>query len=305
MALILPAYAKLNLTLDVAGRRPNGYHDIDSVMQTISLHDLIWIERTDCRVFDVVGPMIAGENLVLKAARELEAHVSRSLPFTIRLFKRLPMGAGLGGGSADAAAFLKAANLLYDLNLKPAELVEIATAVGQDVPFFLAGGTARATGLGSTLAPLPAVPASWRFLVVCPPVEIPTRAVYGAVDGSAPSGRRTPGLVAALEAPTLTLPRERWREMSQSERGREMSQGERGREEIFGNDLELASRRLFPALDDAMNRLAPVLPGLTMSGTGAALFAAFTGRTDAEAALSEARKLGYPAWVCRPVSAVA
>ena len=111
MALILPAYAKLNLTLDVTGRRPDGYHEIDSVMQTISLHDLIWIERTDCRVFDVVGTPIDGENLVLKAARELEGHVSRTLPFTIRLYKRIPMGAGLGGGSADAAAFLKAANL--------------------------------------------------------------------------------------------------------------------------------------------------------------------------------------------------
>ena len=201
MRLILPAYAKLNLTLDVTGRRPNGYHDIDSVMQTISLHDLIWIERTDCRVFDVVGPAIEGENLVLKAARELESHVSRALPFTIRLFKRIPMGAGLGGGSADAAAFLKAANLLYDLKLKPAELVEIATAVGQDVPFLLSGGTARATGLGSTLSPLPAPPSNWRFLVVCPPVEIPTRAVYEAVDGGAPSARRTPALVAALETP--------------------------------------------------------------------------------------------------------
>src|ERR1700704_2071393 len=126
--MILPAYAKLNLTLDVTGRRPNGYHDIDSVMQTISLHDLMWIERTDCRVFDVVGPVIEGENLVLKAARQLEGRAGRALPFTIRLFKRIPMGAGLGGGSADAAAFLKAADQLYELNLKPAELVEIATA---------------------------------------------------------------------------------------------------------------------------------------------------------------------------------
>lgn len=277
MALILPAYAKLNLTLDVTGRRPNGYHDIDSVMQTISLHDLIWIERTDCRVFDVVGPAIEGENLVLKAARELEGHVSRTLPFTIRLFKRLPMGAGLGGGSADAAAFLKGANLLYDLKLRPADLVQIATAVGQDVPFLLSGGTARATGLGSTLSPLPPVPSSWRFLVVCPPVQIPTRAVYEAVDGSVPSARRTPALVAALE-------------------------GEKG-EAIFGNDLEAASRRLFPQLDEALNRLHPVVPGLTMSGTGAALFAAFARRQDAEAALAEVRKLGYPAWVCRPVSA--
>jgi 4-diphosphocytidyl-2-C-methyl-D-erythritol kinase len=279
VALILPAYAKLNLTLDVTGRRPNGYHDIDSVMQTISLHDLIWIERTECRVFDVVGPAIEGENLVLKAARDLEGRISRRLPFTIRLFKRLPMGAGLGGGSADAAAFLKAANLLYDLNLKPAELVEIATAVGQDVPFLLSGGTARATGLGSTLAPLPPVPSSWRFLVVCPPVQIPTRAVYEAVDGSVPSARRTPALVAALE----------------QEKG----------EAIFGNDLEPASRRLFPQLDEALNRLHPVVPGLTMSGTGAALFARFVRRVDADVALTEVRKLGYPAWVCRPVTATA
>ncbi len=279
MALILPAYAKLNLTLDVTGRRPNGYHDIDSVMQTISLHDLIWIERTDCRVFDVVGPAIEGENLVLKAARELEGHVGRTLPFTIRLFKRLPMGAGLGGGSADAAAFLKAANLLYELKLELAELVEIAAAVGQDVPFFLSGGTARATGLGSTVASVPAVPSSWHFLVVSPPVEISTRAVYEAVDGSVPSARRTPALVAALE-------------------------GKKG-EVIFGNDLEAASRRLFPQLDEALNRLHPVMAGLTMSGTGAALFARFVRRVDAEAALAEVRKLGYPAWVCRPVSATA
>ena len=290
MALILPAYAKLNLTLDVTGRRPDGYHDIDSVMQTISLHDLIWIERTDCRVFDVVGPMIAGENLVLKAARELEGHLSRALPFTIRLFKRLPMGAGLGGGSADAAAFLKAANLLYDLKLTAGELIEIATAVGQDVPFLLSGGTARATGLGSTVAPLPAVPSSWRFLVVCPPLEISTRAVYEAVDGNAPSARRTPGLVAALQTPTLTLPRERGRESATA---------------LFGNDLEPASRRLFPQLDEALKRLHDIVPGLTMSGTGAALFAIFVGRADAEAALAAVRKLGYPAWVCRPVSAAA
>ena len=290
MPLILPAYAKLNLTLDVTGRRPDGYHDIDSVMQTISLHDLIWIERTDCRVFDVVGPMIAGENLVLKAARELEGHLSRALPFTIRLFKRLPMGAGLGGGSADAAAFLKAANLLYDLKLKAGELIEIATAVGQDVPFLLAGGTARATGLGSTVAPLPAVPSSWRFLVVCPPLEISTRAVYEAVDGSVPSARRTPELVAALQTPTVTLPRERGRESATA---------------LFGNDLEPASRRLFPQLDEALKRLHDVVPGLTMSGTGAALFATFVGRANAEAALAAVRKLGYAAWVCRPVSAAA
>src|SRR3989449_7260075 len=189
VALILPAYAKLNLTLDVTGRRPNGYHDIDSVMQTISLHDLIWIERTDCRVFDVVGPAIGGENLVLKAARELEGHVGRQLPFTIRLFKRVPMGAGLAGGSSDAAVFLRAANLLYDLKLKQAELIAIATAVGQDVPFLLSGGTARATGLGSTVATLPAVSPSWRFPLIFPPVETSTPAACPVARSNVPTPR--------------------------------------------------------------------------------------------------------------------
>jgi 4-diphosphocytidyl-2-C-methyl-D-erythritol kinase len=310
VALILPAYAKLNLTLDVTGRRPNGYHDVDSVMQTISLHDLVMVERTDCRVFELAGPAIEGENLVLKAARELEGHTGRALPFTIRLFKRIPLGAGLGGGSADAAAFLRAANLLYALKLSSDELIEIATAVGQDVPFLLSGGTARATGLGSTVSLLPPVPSSWRFIVVCPPIQISTRAVFEVVDGGAPSGRRTPALVEALEAPTLTLPRERGRGMSGegSGRGREMSRGEgdfvhaRGEgESVFGNDLEAASRRVFPALDEAINRLRDAVPGLTMSGTGAALFALFDGRQDAERALEAVRGLGYPAWLCRPV----
>jgi 4-diphosphocytidyl-2-C-methyl-D-erythritol kinase len=286
VALILPAYAKLNLTLDVVGRRPNGYHDIDSVMQTISLHDLVLVERTDCRVFEVVGPAIEGENLVLKAARELEGHTGRALPFTIRLFKRIPLGAGLGGGSADAAAFLQAANLLYALKLTPGELIEIATAVGQDVPFLLSGGTARATGLGSTVSPLPPVPASWRFLVVSPPIEISTRAVYDAVDGSAPSPRRTPALIAALETSHA-------------------SEGRVGADPVLGNDLEPASRRLFPALDDAINRLRDAVPGFTMSGTGAALFALFDRPGEAAQALQAVRGLGFRAWLCRPVPASA
>ena len=275
MALILPAYAKLNLTLDVVGRRPNGYHDIDSVMQTVSLHDLLWIERTDCRVFEVVGPPIEGENLILKAARELEGRLSRTLPFTIRLFKRIPMGAGLGGGSADAAGFLKAANQLYYLKLKPEELAEIAAGVGQDVPFFLDGGTARATGLGSEVSPLPPVASSWRILLVSPPVQVATRTVYEAVDGSAQSARRTPALVEALGKPA------------------------------FGNDLEPVTRKLYPAMDEAVERLRAVVPSLTMTGTGAALFAVFATRREAEAALAGVRPIGYPASICRPISGAA
>ncbi|HXN01618.1 MAG TPA: hypothetical protein VN973_06995, partial [Candidatus Dormibacteraeota bacterium] len=100
-----------------------------------------------------------------------------------------------------------------------------------------------------------------------------------AVDAVAPSGHHTPGLISGLSAS--------------------------GGEIVLGNDLEPASRRLFPALDDAINRLRDAVPGLTMSGTGAALFARFDGRQDAERALEAARGLGYPAWLCRPVPAAA
>jgi 4-diphosphocytidyl-2-C-methyl-D-erythritol kinase len=288
VALILPAYAKLNLTLDVVGRRPNGYHDIDSVMQTVSLHDLLWIERTDCRVFEVVGPPIEGENLILKAARELEGRSSCALPFTIRLFKRIPLGAGLGGGSADAATFLMAANQLYDLKLKPEQLIEIAADIGQDLPFFLRGGTARATGLGSEVSPLPPIASNCRILLVSPPVPVATRTVYEAVDGSASSARRTPAVVEALSTPSPTLPT----------RGREI-------ERAFGNDLESVTRKLYPAFDEAVERLRAVVPSLTMTGTGGALFAVFPTRRQADAALAAVRPVGYPAWICRPIPAAA
>jgi 4-diphosphocytidyl-2-C-methyl-D-erythritol kinase len=279
VGLLLPAYAKLNLTLDVTGRRANGYHEIDSVMQTISLHDLVCAERTDCRVFEVVGPAITGENLVLKAARELEGYLGRTLTFTIRLFKRIPMGAGLGGGSADAAAFLRAAVQLYDLPIKHEALIELATAVGQDVPFFLSGGTARATGLGSTVNALPDLPANWRFVVVCPPIEIATRAVYQAVDGGAPSARRTPALAGKLtSAGTIDATG-------------------------FGNDLESTARHLFPALGGSIEPLQTSLPNIRMSGSGAAFFAAFESEPAAHAGLAAAQRAGARAWLCRPVPA--
>ncbi|MDQ6885580.1 MAG: 4-(cytidine 5'-diphospho)-2-C-methyl-D-erythritol kinase, partial [Candidatus Dormibacteraeota bacterium] len=200
-------------------------------------------------------------------------------PFTIRLFKRIPMFAGLGGGSADAAAFLTAAVQLYQLPIKREALIELATAVGQDVPFFLSGGTARATGLGSRVESLPDLPGAWRFVVVCPPVEVPTRAVYEAVDGGAPSARRTPALAERLQS------------------GGPIEPG------AFGNDLEDTARRLFPSLGHAVDPLKERLPGLRMSGSGAAFFAAYPTAEAARSALQAAEQGGAKAWLCRPVPA--
>jgi 4-diphosphocytidyl-2-C-methyl-D-erythritol kinase len=189
------------------------------------------------------------------------------------------MGAGLGGGSADAAAFLRAAIALYGLKIPDNALIEIATAVGQDVPFLLNGGTGRATGLGSTVAPLPDLPRSCRFLVVCPPIEVATRLVYEAVDGSLTSAQRSPALAARLES------------------------GQTVETSDFGNDLEATARRLFPALSQAIESLHDVLPGFQMSGSGAAFYAAFRADQEARQARAAVERQGGRAWLCRPVPA--
>ncbi len=279
MTLVFPAYAKLNLTLDVIGLRPDGYHQIESVMQTISLHDLVSVERSDCKVFDVVGPLIAGENLVLKAARELEAFLGQSLSFEIRLHKRIPIGAGLGGGSSDAAAFLRAAIALYDIKISPADLQEVAQRVGQDVPFFLRGGTGLATGLGSTVEPLPPIPADWRFAVVCPAIEVSTREVYAAVDGSAPSAGRTAGVAAALKAGGAPDPAS------------------------FGNDLEATAASRYPQLEGAVAPARARLPHLHMTGTGGAFFAPFPNAREAATLIEGPKSSGPEIRVYRPVPA--
>ena len=275
--LILPAYAKLNLTLDVLSQRPDGYHEIASVLQTVSLHDLLVTERAASASFEATGPPMAGENLVLKAVRLLEQRAGRPLPLRIRLHKRVPVAAGMGGGSADAAVVLRAATRLYELSLTAGDLHDLAIQVGQDVPFLLHGGTALATGLGSTMEPMPPLPRRWAFLVVAPPVAVSTRAVYSAVDGSAPSHRRTPALVAALRGGRLDEP------------------------VGFGNDLESATRSLHPELDRAITAVSAAIPGLTMTGSGGAFFAAFGSVGAARAAADKVRAMGARVWVCRPV----
>ncbi len=279
MGFAVPAYAKLNLTLDVLGRRADGFHEIASVMQTISLHDLLVVERSDCKVFEATGVPVPGENLVLNAARALEAWAGRALPFRVRLHKRIPLGAGLGGGSADAAAFLWAAVRLYPLEIPEPELVRIAAAVGQDVPFFLRGGTALATGAGSTVEALPSLSPSWAFLVATPPVQVSTPQVYAAANGIGPTRGRSAPLVAVLRS-----------------RGVLDAQA-------FGNDLEPVTGALYPQLGSGVDRLRAALPQLRMTGTGSAFYAAFATLAAARTALEAARMDGIPMQLCRPVPA--
>jgi len=193
MTVTLRAYAKINLTLEVTGRRPDGYHEIISILQAISLCDTVTAEEASR--LSLESPDLGchpDENLVARAAWLLQAEHAPGRGASLRLEKRIPAAAGLGGGSSDAAAALVALNRLWELGLTRQELTRLAARLGSDVPFFLHGPTALASGRGDLLTELPALDSMWLLLVV-PPVQIAakTRTLYGSLtpadysDGSA------------------------------------------------------------------------------------------------------------------------
>ena len=184
--LFEPAYAKINLTLDVLGKREDGYHDLKSVMQTISLRDDIeidvgtgkpWVLRCDKE-----GIPCDERNLAWKAAK-LYCDVMKKDPngLEIRITKRIPSQAGLGGGSADAAAVLRALNDHYGNPLSILALAELGAQVGSDVPFCVVGGTVMCEGRGERLRKLPDMP-DCIFVVVKPDFSISTPELYRAID---------------------------------------------------------------------------------------------------------------------------
>lgn len=183
MTVTLPAYAKINLTLEVLGRRPDGYHEIVTILQAISLHDTIRAEEG--ATISVDSPELGCEpadNLVARAACLLQAEHAPGRGAHLHLEKRIPAAAGLGGGSSDAACTLVALNRLWQLKLQRDRLSSLAARLGSDVPFFLDGPTALARGRGEMLEELPPLDTLWLVLVV-PPVDIPakTRSLYGAL----------------------------------------------------------------------------------------------------------------------------
>jgi 4-diphosphocytidyl-2-C-methyl-D-erythritol kinase len=175
------APAKINLYLEVVNRRKDNYHNIISVMQTVSLYDRITIEPRPralslfCNRADLPADT---RNLALRAAAALKKTAGVARGAAITLEKNIPLGAGLGGGSSDAAAVLKGLIDLWDVRLPRRELVKLAASLGADVPFFLTGGRARATGIGDRLTPLPVKREQW-YILVNPGFPVSTPWVYG------------------------------------------------------------------------------------------------------------------------------
>jgi 4-diphosphocytidyl-2-C-methyl-D-erythritol kinase len=182
MTLVFEAPAKINLHLRVSGCRADGFHEVRTLLQTIDLVDELRARPASAGVLEIrVDPdqsVPTGEdNLVSRAAHALRDRAGVSGGAEIELIKRIPVGAGLGGGSSDAAATLVMLDALWDLHLEKKVLEDIAADLGSDVPFFLTGGLAWATGRGEIVRPLPDF-MSHAVLVCVPPIEVSTRDVY-------------------------------------------------------------------------------------------------------------------------------
>jgi 4-diphosphocytidyl-2-C-methyl-D-erythritol kinase len=174
------ACVKINLCLEVLGRRADGYHEVTTILQTIDWADELVVEAAVDLSFSCDDPALdTDENLAFQAARLLRKYAGVRQGARITLQKKVPVAAGLGGGSSDAAAALQALNRLWDLGLPPGTVERLAAELGSDVPFFLRGGTALAQGRGERLTPLPPQPMAWVLLLV-PPLQIPekTRHLY-------------------------------------------------------------------------------------------------------------------------------
>ena len=182
MTLSVTAAAKINLHLQVLDRRNDGYYEVRTLLQTIDLADVVRATLAPPDVLELrVDPAgivsSAGDNLVLRAADALRRFTGVEAGARLELSKRIPIGAGLGGGSSDAAASLVLLDELWDLQIEPSMLVDIAAGLGSDVPFFLAGGLAMATGRGEIVRPLPDL-AEFGVLVCTPPIEVSTADAY-------------------------------------------------------------------------------------------------------------------------------
>lgn len=196
----LKAYAKINLTLDICGVQPGGYHELDTIMQTISVYDEIEIRRAaKLGVVLRCQPDIQGTNIAMTSLERFYSAIEEPPQIQIDISKRIPIESGLAGGSSDAAAVLFGLNELHGRPLHEDTLAEIAAGVGADVPFFLSGGTCRATGIGEKLAPIRSKQ-DIHYVIAKPETSMSTAEGYGLYDAAPPkAGPDNDAAVQALQ----------------------------------------------------------------------------------------------------------
>lgn len=275
----LQAYAKINLGLDVIRKREDGYHEVKMIMQSISLADTLVLRscsggnillRADSPTETPEVPMDES-NLVYKAIRMLKEEFQIEEGIEAVLSKRIPVAAGMAGGSTDAAAALKGMNQLFSLGLSEEELRNRGVKLGADIPYCIMGGTALAEGIGERLMPLPELPACY-ILIVKPPISVSTAFVYGNLKLQELSEHPDiDGMVEAIQEQNL-----------------------QGVIDRMGNVLETVTIPAYPEIAVIKNIMLEYgAEQSLMSGSGPTVFGIFTSRVDAERAEQAIREAGY------------
>ena len=270
--LDLKAMGKINLGLDVLGRRENGYHDVRMVMQTVYLYDQIVIEKVKEPGITLTSNLFFlptdQNNLAYKAAQMLIEEFGITEGVKISLDKHIPVSAGMAGGSSNGAAVLFGMNRMFDLGLSPKELMERGVKLGADVPYCIMRGTVLAEGIGEILTPLPPCPRCW-VLLAKPPVNVSTKLVYERLDAHEITDHPDiDGILTALENRDI----------------REVAA-------CMGNVLERVTVAEYPVIEklkDIMKKNGAM--NAMMSGSGPTVFGLFEDKNEAKRAASRIRE---------------
>ena len=277
----IKAYAKINLTLEVLGRRSDGYHEVRTVLQTIDLADVLRFTPAQRLELECSAPGLGGEHdLVVQAAGALRRATGCGKGAKIRLEKHIPIGMGLGGGSSDAASTLKALNSLWELGLDDEELRSIAASLGSDVPFFISGGTALGEGRGEVISDLPPLPRR-QVVLLC---LLPART--GTYDSSGKTGRLY-----------SMLTKEHHTDGSRTRRAVESLRKGRLSDELLFNVFERVAPSAFPRFDGASRAfLEAGAEWVHLSGTGPALYSFVSSKAEGNEILNCLKRVGLKAY---------
>jgi len=270
----LRANAKINLALAITGKLDNGYHSIDTLMQTVSLYDSVIISKAN-EISVVCDCLIPQEdNIVFKAARLFFEHTKISGRAKIELQKNIPMAAGLGGGSADAAAVLVGSNELYETNLSESCLCELALSLGADVPFFVSGGTQRAQGIGEKLTTI-SNHLNCAFVIVKEGSKFSTKEMYDRLDNAEYQNPSVDNVVKAIEKNNIKMLCEN-----------------------IGNCFSAIYKN-----DDIIDEISLTKPlGICLSGSGPSLFAVYENVVDANNSAKLLKEKGINAFAVVPTA---